>query len=76
MWEYSYCSFTCTRKWNMQVHEKRKHLKHLYPQQDVHSMQQLAQDHQILKQQFDKIVYENRILANDNQNLINKLSMI
>ena len=27
MWECSYCSFTCTRKWNMQVHEKRKHLK-------------------------------------------------
>ena len=27
MWECLYCSFTCTRKWNMQVHEKRKHLK-------------------------------------------------
>ena len=68
MWECSYCSFTCGRKWNMQVHEKRKHLKQdVDPQQDVHSMEQLAQDYQNLKQNYDKIVHENRILVNDGQ---------
>ena len=25
MWQCSYCPFTSSRKWNMQVHEKRKH---------------------------------------------------
>ena len=61
MWECSYCSFTCGRKWNMQVHEKRKHLKQdVDPQQDGHSMEQLAQDYQNLKQNYDKIVHENR----------------
>ena len=25
MWECSYCPFTSSRKWNTQVHEKRKH---------------------------------------------------
>ena len=68
MWECSYCSFTCGRKWNMQVHEKRKHLKQdVDPQQDVHSMEQLAQDYQNLKQNYDKRVHENRILVNDGQ---------
>ena len=55
----------------MQVHEKRKHLK-----QDVQSMQQLAQDYQNLKQHYDKIMHENKILVTDNQNLLNKLNMI
>ena len=25
MWQCSYCPFTSSRKWNTQVHEKRKH---------------------------------------------------
>jgi hypothetical protein len=25
MWQYSYCPFTSSRKWNTQVHEKRMH---------------------------------------------------
>ena len=68
MWEYTYCSFTCGWKWNMQVHEKRKHLKQdVDTQQDVYSMEQLAQDYRNLKQNYDKILHENRLLVNDGQ---------
>ena len=52
MWQCSYCSFTSSRKWNTQVHEKRKHQN-----QTVHGGQaqvfyhQPVQAHQALKQQ-------------------------
>ena len=33
MWQCSYCPFTSSRKWNVQVHEKRKHQVHQQPMQ-------------------------------------------
>ena len=39
--------------------------------QNVHSIQQPAQEYQNLKQHFDKMMHDNRILVNENQYLLN-----
>ena len=49
MWQCSYCPFTSSRKWNTQVHEKRKHQVQLSTSND--NVQTLMSDHNYVQGQ-------------------------
>ena len=50
MWQCSYCPFTSSRKWNTQIHEKRKH-QPVYTGRAGDVLQQPVQVHQTKDQQ-------------------------